>query len=313
MRIAFVQGHSGEPGKNTLFAMMRTASIPRDEVGVFQVFSSEPQDDAELKRWRGDAGKVQRELARLEAELALAAPSVIVPLGGTSLWAFTGSDAIEAHRGHAALATVVCKGKKIVPTLAASRVEKQWKYFQIVVNDLLKAEREVERGPGVYTPKRRIRIDPRLSDLLKLTKPILAAPVLSLDIETSWGQVTHFGIAWSEEDAVSIPFVDKRSPNNCYFRSEHEEFAVWEWIRYICASPVPKLGQSFGNYDAIYLLGKMGLKVYGYSEDTCLLHHVLYPELEKSLEFLAAAYSEQGAWKHLGRRYSKDEIEKGDG
>lgn len=313
VRFAFIEESKDSAGFGTRYALLRTASIPKAECTFHYVFTDEPWDEKVLKEFKGDSARVQSDLGRLERELTAAQPLVIVALGATPLWALTGSDQISAHRGHAALSTVVAKGTKFVPTYAPAMVEKQWKHFQVVVNDLLRAEREAERGPGLYTPTRRIRVEPRLHDLLRLTTEILSAPLLSLDIETSWGQITHFGIAWSEEDAVSIPFVDHRSPNNSYFKSAWEEWAVWEWIRMICRHPVKKLGQNFGNYDAIYILAKTGIKVYGYDEDTCLLHHALYPELEKSLEFLAGAYSEQGAWKHMGRRYSKDETPKGDG
>lgn len=299
------------PSGKCLNQMLRTASLDRSAMLVTNVFD-EKADDNDVSAWMKDKSQVQSAFERLDAEIARANPTVIVPLGGTALWAFLGIDKITQHRGHAAYATVCARGRKILPTYHPAMILRQWKHMQIVVNDLLKADREASLGPKVYTPTRRIRIDPRITDLLALTPELLKAPLLSLDIETAWGQVTHFGIAWSEEDAVSIPFVDRRSPSNCYFRSAAEEHAVWEWIRMICASPVPKLGQNFGNYDAVYCWGKMGIAIRNYREDTCLLHHALYPELEKSLEFLAAAYSEQGAWKFMARRHS-DAVEKRDG
>ena len=43
----------------------------------------------------------------------------------------------------------------------------------------------------------------------------------------------------------------------------------------------------------------MGLRTYGASEDTMLLHHALQPESLKSLGFLGSVYTDEGSWKGM--------------
>jgi hypothetical protein len=46
----------------------------------------------------------------------------------------------------------------------------------------------------------------------------------------------------------------------------------------------------------------MGIRVMGAAEDTMLAHHALQPEMIKDLGFLGSVYTDEGAWKHLGKR-----------
>ena len=110
----------------------------------------------------------------------------------------------------------------------------------------------------------------------------------------------HVGLAWDVENAVVVPFVDRREVDHNYWETAAKEQAVWLWLKGVLESNTPKLGQSFGGYDALWLLAKAGIKVRNLLHDTRLLHHALYPELEKSLQFLAAAYTQQGPWKAMG-------------
>jgi uracil-DNA glycosylase family 4 len=300
------------PSGRLFNALLRTANIDRRECLVTNVFDTRaPDNDPRAAGWLKDKERVNASLARLESEISTYHPTIIVPLGGTALWAFTGADNITAFRGHAARSTVVARGTKILPTPHPAHVLRNYKLYSIVVNDIIKAAAEAERGPEVYTPKRRILIDPTIRDLFALTSSIMRCPLLSVDIETAWGQITHVGLAWEEESAVCIPFVDLRRPNRQYWARYKEEVCVWEWLKFILHSPVPKLGQNFASFDAMWLYVKYGIEVRNLQHDTRLLHHALYPELEKSLEFMGAAYSEQGAWKHLGRR-GGESVEKRD-
>lgn len=76
-------------------------------------------------------------------------------------------------------------------------------------------------------------------------------------------------------------------------------------IRAWLDNPIPKVGQNFGGYDFLWLLQKYGLRPRNMAEDTRLMHHARYAELDKSLEFMGASYTAQGAWKQMGRRTEK--------
>jgi hypothetical protein len=55
-----------------------------------------------------------------------------------------------------------------------------------------------------------------------------------------------------------------------------------------------------GMYDMQYLI-RMGFNLRYAREDTMLLHHSLYPEVQKSLGFLGSIYTNEQSWKLMGR------------
>lgn len=239
------------------------------------------------------------QLERLRLELAAVAPTVVVPLGGTALWAFTGHTRINQARGAVGLATgPVGWTGKIVPTYHPAHVLRVWDTFTTVVGDMMKAAREAERGPAVRLKAREIWLDPTLDDLALFTRRYIdrAPGPLSLDIETAWGQITHFGVGVDSTVAISVPFTDPRKATNSYWADADAELAAIEWVQAVCAAPQPKLMQN-GPYDAYWLRTKWGVWVHNYVEDTRLMHHALYPEMPKSLSFMGATYADAPPWK----------------
>ena len=249
-------------------------------------------------------------LDRLCEELEAAKPTVIVPMGATALWAFTGSTEIGAARGHTQLATRVMPGVKLLPTYHPAFVIKQWRWFTVGVGDFIKARREAE-FKRLRHRKRRLLLEPSLADLWEYKDAVLdKADYLSIDIETGWGQITCFGVGPSPEVAMCCPFVDLRRADRNYWRGVKDELEAWRWVRAVCESPIPKLGQNF-TYDTFWILDHEKIKMRNYLHETRLLHHALFPELPKDLGFMAANYENVGPWK-LMRRAGKGGTEKRD-
>jgi uracil-DNA glycosylase len=314
-------GPSGRIFNSTL----RTANLDRDEYFVTNVFDEKIPDN-KIKNWctgikeakalgsntlppLGSNGYLRPEyhhhLARLEHELAKAQPTVIVPLGGTALWAFTGKTNITQMRGTAFPATRHAIGTKLVPTFHPSFLMKKITYYSTVVRDLQFAASEAEKGKEVELARRSLLLSPTLEDIRSAMRQMQQSELLSVDIETGWGQITCIGFAWNSEDAICIPFVDQRQTNKSYWQTAEEEVEAWKLVREILASNVPKLGQNFAQYDLMWLLYKHNLFVKNLTDDTRLLSHALYPELPKDLGFLGSAHSSQGAWKYMGRKGTK--------
>ena len=74
------------------------------------------------------------------------------------------------------------------------------------------------------------------------------------------------------------------------------------------SSSIPKLFQN-GMYDLQYLL-KMGLRPKALAEDTMLMHHSMFPELQKGLGFLGSIYTNESSWKLMRRK--RPDVEKSD-
>lgn len=310
------------PSGRVFNQMLATANLDRSEYLITNVFDEQLPDN-DVKDWcvrnpeafklgltnlppLGEAGFLKEEhrwhLERLKHELETYRPNIIVPLGGTALWAFTGDMGISAQRGSLRTASRLLPGAKLLPTFHPAHVIHQWKYFSIVVSDFLKAQIEGEKGPEYVPPNRYLIVEPTLNDIREEMPRLLTSPLLSVDIETGWGQITNIGFAGSVERAINIPFVDRRQPSRSYWRTPTEELEAWSLVRAIMEAPVPKLGQNFGGYDAAWFIRKVGIQPRNFLHDTRLMHHALFPELPKDLEFMGASYANQGAWKYWARK-----------
>lgn len=313
------------PSGKIFNAMLRTAGLDRNEYLITNVFDEKlpdnnvanwsiPADEARKEGLTdlhpiGEAGFLKAEhrwhLQRLKDEITNFNPNVIVPLGGTALWAFTGSASIGAARGNVTVASKIVPGVKLVPTYHPAFVIKTWKYYIVVAGDFMKASAEADRGPNLILPTRRLFIEPTLSDLANWLPRLLRAPLLSVDIETGWGQITNIGFSPNIEDALNVPFIDLRKPSKSYWGSVDAEAKAWDFVREVCESDVPKLGQNGGAYDFYWLYLKQHIGLRNYNHDTRLLHHALQPELPKSLSFMGASYTSQGNWKSWGHKGDK--------
>jgi len=293
------------PAGKVFNSMLRTAELDRAEYLITNVYDTQPEDE-DVASHMADKEYTARSFERLAAEIERAQPSVIVPMGPAALWAFTGHTAITPFRGAQTPASRIKPGTKLLPTYHPAFVIRQWKFLAVVVADLVKAARLAAQGPKLQYPEKTIIIQPLETTVAAFLKKAVEAPLLSVDIETGWGQITSIQFSpWPFTEALSIPFFDLRKPNRSYWGSTETEYRVWKLVADALAHPVPKLGQNF-TYDVFWLLWKMGLRVNNYAEDTRLQHAALFPELPKDLAFLGSSYTELGAWKQKGGRYSGD-------
>lgn len=319
------------PAGRIFNSLMRTANLVRDDYFVTNVFDEQIPDN-KIKNWCVGL-KVAREqgltnlppighngfldlghrhhLDRLAAELARAQPTVIVPLGATALWAVSGAANITQMRGTVFPAKRLAPGVKVVPTFHPSYIMKKFQHYSIVVRDLQFAKLEADKGKEIALANRTLILEPSLDDIRGVIPLCERSPLLSVDIETGWGQVTCVGVAWDTEHAICIPFVDHRVPSKCYWPTPEDEAVAWRLIAQICGMPIPKVGQNFGGYDFYWFLSdRVRIAVRDFSEDTRLLSHAIYPELPKDLGFLGSSYASQGAWKHMGRGGKRDDASK---
>ena len=318
------------PSGRVFDQMLRTAGLDRAQYGVTNVFDEQlPQNEVanwcvNTVQWKELAHAVPEgfdpkladgmylhpshwhHLERLRVELAAMRPTLIVPLGGTALWALTGYAGITEARGAVAQAKYLLPGTKLLPTLHPAHVIHEWRMFHIVVADLIKAAAEAEY-PDVRLSRRELWLEPTLVDMRHFKQEYIDnADLLSVDIETAAGQITCIGFAPDTRRAIVVPFVDFRVITRSYWPTAEDECAAWDWVADVLASGTPKLFQN-GPYDVYWLLDRAGLTVNNYLHDTRLLHHALYPELPKSLGFMGANYAQQGAWKLLRTASKLDE------
>lgn len=233
------------------------------------------------------------ELARLKEELTTVRPNLVIALGAISTWALLQSPKIGSIRGTTAESTLV-PSIKVLPTYHPSAVYRNWSLRPIVLADLMKAKREAEY-PEVRRPQRFILVRPSIPEMYQWWKQHgRDAPRLAFDIETTKGQIRNIGFAANRSQAINIPFIVR---DHSYWPLLCAEVAAWQFVQMVLQSPAVKVAQN-GLYDIQYLW-RMGLSVRNYREDTMLLHHALYPEMQKGLGFLGSIYSSEPAWKLL--------------
>lgn len=253
------------------------------------------------------------ELERLREELETVRPNLIVALGAKAAWALLSTSGISRIRGTTSPARFVLGtglvGCKVLPTFHPSYLFQMWSDRPIVLADLAKARREAE-FPEFRRPERQVIVSPTLGELREWVTETLAhaPPLLGCDIETVNGQIESIGFARSRRDAIVCPFI-LREPWRNYWPSTVEELAARELCGALLGShQIAKLGQNF-LYDSQYLL-REGFSLRNIAEDTMLLHHSLYLELQKGLGFLGSIYTNEPAWKLMRHRKKDEELKR---
>jgi len=228
---------------------------------------------------------ILQQLDELRAELQQVKPKVVIALGATALWALVGENKISAWRGSVLLPSE-CKGAVrppaiVVPTYHPAAVLRQNDWQPVFASDLRRALRVATNGfsPPRYT----FTLAPSFEAVVGHLRALERGQWIAVDIETVNHQVSCIGIAWSDTEAICIPF--HRADGSNYF-SEAEEFAVWRELRRVL-SECRIIGQNF-SYDAQYL-AQLGVPP-KCDFDTMIAHHVAFAGLPKSLDFLSSIY-----------------------
>lgn len=232
-------------------------------------------------------------LERLASELNSVNPNLVLALGATPCWALLAGAKLSAVRGTVAQGTLTLH--KVLPTFHPAYVLRNWSQRAVTIADLHKAAREAE-FPEIRRPKRSVLFSPTLDEIEAYAQADHA--ILSVDIETTRGQMASIGFASTKDFAIVVPFItDERTPRS-YWEHARDEARALRAVKYLLERPIPKLFQN-GLYDLQYIV-PLGIRPWNTRDDTMLLHHSLYPELKKGLGFLGSLYTDEASWKLLG-------------
>jgi len=230
-------------------------------------------------------------VALLWKELYEHKPNLIVACGDEALQLFTGMKGITKYRGS------ILEGKndlgKVLAIVHPSYIIRgNMVDFWILVHDLKKAKREMERSEIVREPYTAVS-NPQ-HNLYNIFENIefLRINTLTkwtLDVETRAGTLACFSISYrnchnGKLDSFCIPIQTTSGP----YWQPNEELQIWEAMRELCKKN-PNLCNQNIEYDIYYLL-RYGIEPSGVYMDTMLAHSILYPEFPKSLDFIASLY-----------------------
>ena len=252
------------------------------------------------------------ELHRLAIELSTVKPNVTVALGGTATWALMRYGAISRVRGTCAHSLLAgAENLKVIPTYHPAYIMRVWKDRTVTLADLLKAKRESEY-PEVRRPVRHVMVNPTLQDIREFFAWLIFGVdvTIACDIETYRGQIESIAFAPNATSAICVPFI-RRSPLGSYWSTLREECEARGMCNDILsAQRIAKIFQN-GLYDTQYLV-REGFTLRNVAHDTMLMHHAMYPEMQKSLAFLGSVYTDEPAWKLMRRRHREEELKRDD-
>lgn len=271
------------------------------------------------------------ELDRLSCEIAAWTPNLVLALGNTACWALlqatnigsirgaiTSSDGCGTRKGFGVLANPTVGGAssnqtssdlqsvKVLPTYHPAGVLRAWAWRPIVVADLIKAHREAA-FPEIRRPRRRVLVQPTIDEMLAWEQETyrLAPASIASDVETEAKQITMIGFARSPTEAMVVPFWDRTKPGYSYWPDAATERKAWDCVERLLTYDAQNIGQNY-MYDLQYIT-KMGIRPTRMTADTMLLHHSLFPEMQKGLAFLGSVYTNEISWK-LWRKRKADTV-----
>lgn len=244
--------------------------------------------------------------ALLQKHLEAVKPRLVIALGGTALWALTGESGILKWRG----SRLVRGSYTVVPTIHPASILRQASQGVMLQMDLRRAKNIFD---GKQQPRaERFTIAPSGPEVISRLdwlaaqaaqhspeQPLLLAP----DIETRGGAMACFGVAWTPEDAICIPFLQANPFEPFYWSNIEDEAAIRHRIyRLFLDKRILWAGQNF-LYDAQYTEREgmhYPLRVY----DTMIGHHAIFSNLRKGLDFLSSMYAQNHVyWKDESKNW----------
>lgn len=238
-------------------------------------------------------------IERLHKELEHLTPNIIILLGNEPLRAVTNLRGIEKWRG-SLLAT---RFGKVLPTIHPAAILRSYGDRPVVELDLQRASVESTRR-DLQIPS----MDFILRPDIRAVRRWFSQPHdrVAFDIETLKGSdgVSHvrcIALSSSKNTAICIPFISRRHTgliggddthtSYCSYWTIEEEYEVLALLNKLFLNEsIEKIAQNYP-FDSTMLATEFGFDICGTLQDTMLAHHVCYPELPKSLDFLCSIYT----------------------
>lgn len=331
------------PSGYELDSQLQAAGLDRSKMRVTNVVNARPPAN-EIDAWFANkttakkekipevAGRYPRQqildgLKALQREVDEYQPTLIIALGNTPLWAFTGQTGIVKWRGSVMEATggpVDGHGCKLIPTLHPAFILREYPFRVAAVTDLRRAKRESEFATIMhpnweFTIPRTVHEARDWFDALVFSDFEASNRPLVADVENiiGPGHLICLGFAVSPMQAICIPFMHRSGSDPNYWCAEHELRLTQLCIRALRERPIIFHN---GLHDVQIIARQWGIAPW-FAHDTMVGQHVLYPGMlggkidpitgksdkkgsSLSLAFCASLYcSYYRHWKDDGRSW----------
>jgi DNA polymerase I-like protein with 3'-5' exonuclease and polymerase domains/uracil-DNA glycosylase len=250
-------------------------------------------------------------IKRLQQEIRLVKPNVIIAMGNTALWALTGKTGVQKWRGSQLRSDrefFADQTWKVIPTIHPAAVMREWGWRKIVVQDLKRCAREKETPNYTNEPKWNFTIRPSFEQVIATLNGLIVTLDatgdegfwLDFDLETQAGHIETCGFSWSLNEGICIPFMCREDKHG-YWATEQMEGAIVHRCYRIMTHPRVKVRGQNLLYDAQYTYRHWHF-VPRVVQDTMIAQHSIYCRMRKSLDFQASMYCDHYVyWKDDGK------------
>lgn len=293
------------PSGQQLDSLLKATGISRNQVWISNVYKYflPPVTDGRkipfhirLQRLGVDVDKV---LDELQTEINSIRPNVIMPLGGSALWAMTGSDKIQRFRG----SILFARGCKVVPTYHPAHLLHQTEGAEIkgywnksvMILDFKRAWEEAQTKE-YQPPSRTLNICYSSAQLYNFIQRYKNSTRPAVDIEAGGTCIpVCVGVAFTPHEGLTVPLWNT---DPMFQRISNSEMAqMWNMLSQLLSSH-DVVGQNF-KYDQDKL-ARLGFRIRSLASDTMLKAFAINPELPKALAFNQSIYTREPFYKDEG-------------
>lgn len=180
-----------------------------------------------------------------------------------------------------------------IPCYDMQRINKQYE-LQMFLGLAMQKAADILSGEW-YRPGVTAYVNPDFDTTMDILDVVSKAETVSLDIETSWGQINTMGFAWSNHEGIAIGSMPQRF-------GEEKTHLLWTKMAEIIEGPSKKILQNAIYEQGYYSL--YGIMMNNVTHDTMWAQKVLYPEFKQGLDNVGRMYTPFVYWKEDGKNWN---------
>ena len=236
-------------------------------------------------------------------------PEVVLSVGAASLKMFPTIDGkLQKVRG--SVYDIPRKSRKmyVIPTYHPRDLKKKEKmYGDESIEKSFCASIDIYKAVGVYNngwtvPEERFNLEPTCNEVEEFVENaisnrwLLGGDIEGTGLNLEFSEIVVLGFAWSESDAICIPF---RTTGGSNYYSKEDWIRVTKAVKRLLREGRFMFQNGVG-YD-IPLLRNRGwdFPLENLEMDTMVQHHTLNPEMPHNIGFISSQYGKQPFWKDV--------------
>lgn len=264
----------------------------------FGYFYEDKQRNTPIQELKAGIEKLKRTISTIN-------PDVILCLGAESLRAVADCRGIEKYRGFP-LKFQGDTSINVIATYHPAYVARLWAAYPVAKLDVGRAkELLVKYGKTSPIPAHTLSYQPSFGQCMTYLDKVLerSSIPLAFDIEFAKEMIDCIGFCQEEGHALTIPFAQDGGDGSYW--TEMQERMLWEKIKVVLESDVPKIGQNI-SYEMFQLRTQRDIGINNIYLDTMVAFNLMYPSkggegFGKSLDFLCTIYTWLPFWGEAPR------------